>query len=235
MADQDEKKTFIFRSYVNSFWYLYRDAEYLHRIARGERLENTPEKTQLCRTALLLYILSLEGLINRAMAQFLPESLRDFFLEREDKFNLKEKLLLLPLLVSNGRSQFDTSNYPWNYFSELVQLRNDFVHPKHDRAAYYRAVTSHIWEPLPWNEIPQTLGVKETQVVYRQTRIPKDPYAIRLEHVDVAKQVVDDVISRLDQLVAGKILEDNWHQQDQMQLIYPPGATLDDLSQLDAS
>ena len=228
MKQESGKKKFVFRSFVNSFHYLYGDAEYFHQLAR--EMEGRFEQYRLCRTAVLLYVLSLEGLINRAMDQFLPERLRDFFLDREEKFSLEDKWLLLPLLVSDGENvQSDRSRYPWSHFAELVRLRNDFVHPKHDRPAYYRAITALQWEPLPWRDMPKDLGVKETEVVYRQTHIPKDPYAVRPRHVDIAKKVVDDTVAELDRLLGGKLTKDNWHRVDQMTLIYPPGATLNDL------
>ncbi|HSO13804.1 MAG TPA: hypothetical protein VLT51_15620, partial [Anaerolineales bacterium] len=106
---------------------------------------------------------------------------------------------------------------------------------KHDRPAYYRAIASHNWTPLSWKEIPRKSGIKETELVYRQTQIPKDPYAVRLNHIETAKRVVDDTIAELDKLLDGKISKDNWLKSDQMELIYPAGAKLDDLRILDQS
>lgn len=230
MTDTDDRNIFIFGSYVNSFHYLYQDADYLSQIAHRKEMVDVFERVRLCRTAILLYIFSLEGLINRAMDHFLPERVRDFFLERENKLSAEDKWMLLPMLASEIQSsQFDKSSYPWSHFAELVGLRNDFVHPKHNRRAYYRVITSHNWEPLPWNQIPKDLGVKQGDVVYRQTQIPKDPYAMHPEHVDKVKKVVDDMVAELDRLLDGKVSKDNWYKSDQMQLIYPPNASLNDL------
>lgn len=224
------QQIFIFRSFVNSFQYLYRDAEYLQSLAKRPEIAESFGRTQISRTALLLYILSLEGLINRALDYFLPEKYHDFVIEREEKFSIEDKYLLLPLLFSPDLSiQFDKSRYPWSHFSELVRLRNDFVHPKHDRPSYTRAITSHRWEPLSWKEIPSDSKITESDIVYRQTRIPKDPYAILSEHVDIAKKIVDDTVAELNRLLGGKIFQDNWHTTDKMELIYPPGATLNNL------
>lgn len=228
MSKESLKQLFIFRSFVNSFHYLYQDAEYFHQIAKRSEITDSFEQVRLCRTALLLYIFCLEGLINRALDHFLPQHLREYLLEREDRFGIQDKWLLLPLLVSE-KETFDKSQYPWSHFTELIAVRNDFVHPKHDRPVYYRVITSHKWEPLPWKEIPRDLGVKETNVVYRQTQIPKDPYAIRPEHIDVTKRIVDDLVVELDRLLGGKILADNWLQSDQLSLVHPPGANLGDL------
>lgn len=153
---KDNKKPFIFETFINSFHYLYQDAEYFHRIARDKRMESSFDRVQLCRTALLLYVFSLEALINRTMDYLLFDKLRDFFLKREDRFSLLDKWLLLPLLTTREQmSHFDTSKYPWSHFVELVSLRNDFVHPKHNRVAYYKAYPNKKVDPLQHNEIPQ--------------------------------------------------------------------------------
>jgi len=231
MSDRNRTTSYIFRSYVNSFAYLYQDAEYLHQIANKPELAKTFELVRLCRTALLLYVFSLEGLINRALDHFMSQHLREFILERENRFGIEDKWLFLPLVVSE-KETFNTSKYPWSHFAELISVRNDFVHPKHDRPVYYRAITSHVWEPLPWNQIPDDLDAKETDLIYRQTRIPKDPYAIRPDHIDRVKKVVDDIVAELDRLLGGRITENNWLRKDEMNLIYPPDAKLVDLASI---
>jgi len=230
MLSEETPKTWVFRNFVNSFHYLYQDAEYLHKAAQRARTVHSFEETQLCRTALILYILSLEGLVNRACDHFLPEPLRGLFLKSEDRFSLEDKCWLLCAGgTKRSASEIDRSRYPWSHFSEVVQIRNDFVHPKHDRAAYYRAISAHRWEPLPWNEIPKGLGVKEKEVVYRQSRIPKDPYAIGLTHLEEVKRIVNDTVAELDRLLGGRVLSNNWSTNDQMALIYPRTAKLTDL------
>jgi hypothetical protein len=219
---------FVFKSHVNSFHYLYQDAQYFHELARssGEEFDGV----RASRTALLLYILSLEALINRALEQFLPEPQRQFFVDREDRFSIEDKWQLLPLLGSGGEPKtFDKSRQPWSQFVELIKIRNDFVHPKHDRPAYYEALTAQRWRPLSWKEIPDGLSVKQTDVIYRQTQIPRDPYAVRLHHVDTAKAAVDAIIAELDRLLDGRISADNWYRSDRMELIWPSGATSSDL------
>jgi hypothetical protein len=213
----------VFQTFINSFHYLYQDAEYLHNMAKSTQLAGKFEQVRLSRTAILLYILSFEGLINRAMDHFLPEELRDYFLEREEQFSVEDKVTVLILLASQDSSnKLDKSIYPWSHFSELIKLRNDFVHPKHNRPAYYKMISRGKFDPLSWNEIPEQLGIKEKDVVYRQSRIPKDPYSILPEHVDRAKEIVDDTIKYLDKLIGGKILKDDWHTKDNFMQIYPP-------------
>ena len=219
---------FVFKNYVNSFYYLYQDAEYFHEQAR---LSNSGiSGVRAARTSLLLYILSLEGLINRALEQFLPEPQRQFFLEREERFSLEDKWQLLPLIAGGGGARtFDKSRQGWARFTELIRIRNEFVHPKHNRPAYYEALTTTTWRPLSWKSLPDGLPVKVTDLIYRQTQIPKDPYAVRVEHVDTAKAAVDAIVAELDTLLGGRITAGNWHHSDGMGLIWPPDATIEDL------
>ncbi|MBZ5507595.1 MAG: hypothetical protein LAO78_19205 [Acidobacteriia bacterium] len=219
---------FVFKSNINSFHYLYQDAEYFHGVAHDPNAGFTAVRAS--RSAVLLYILSLEALINRALDHFAPQELREFFLAREERFSIEDKWQLLPLLAGKlGERHFDRSRYPWSHFAELIKLRNDFVHPKHDRAAYYEALTKSKWLPLAWNRIPDGMDIKESEIVYRLTRIPRDPYAIREEHADTVKSVVDAMIVELDRLLEGRILRDDWCRRDQMGLAWPVGAKLDDL------
>jgi len=227
---KSRNKPFIFQTYINSFHYLYQDATYIYNLATDKKMQGRFERVRLSRTALLLYILSMEALINRAMDHLLSADLHDFFMEREDKFSLQDKWLLLPLLAGKkGSRKFNTTKYPWSHFNELVSLRNDFVHPKHDRVAYYTASPNKKVNPLDYNKIPKDLPVKEKGVVYRNTLIPKDPYAILPIHVEKTKKIVDDMIQELDKLLDGKIMKDNWLAEDAWQLIYPKGKTIKDL------
>jgi hypothetical protein len=137
---------FIFTSEINSFHYLYGDAEYLRSILARSDDQVRFEAVRLSRSAILLYIFSLEALINKALGAFLPEKLRLFFIDREAKLGTQDKWQLLPLVAtSDPNTAFDLSAYPWSHFVELVTLRNDYVHPKHSRPAYYKAITTHQW------------------------------------------------------------------------------------------
>lgn len=156
MESEENRKLFIFKSYVNSFHYLYQDAEYFHKIAKDKGLSGKFDQVILSRNSLLLYVLSLEALINRVIDFFLSGKVRDLVLEREDRFSLTDKWLILPILINkDSDSTFDTSSYPWSHFTELVKIRNDFVHPKHDRVAFYKVVSKKGHDCLDYNEIPR--------------------------------------------------------------------------------
>jgi len=231
MTQEDFNQTYILQNNVNSFAFLYHDATKLLELAKDPKLTAPDKSVILCRTALLLYIISLEGLINYALAYFSPENLRKFILDREEKLGIREKWELLPMMLKN--ETFDFSKYPWSHFSELITIRNDYVHPKHNRKAYYKAEKSKKWKALLINEIPRDSNIKEKDVVYRQTRIPKAVTAIQTEHVETVKTVVDDMIEELNKLLDGRIKKEGWFKTEHLKLIYPDGAKLDDLRQLD--
>jgi len=224
MNGPSREHPWILRSSINCFHYLYQDAEWLRSMAADPKLTEQFEKTRLCRTAVVLYCFSLEALINRSLDAFLPQRVNQFFLEREERFKVQEKWLLLPLLATDGES-FDTGSYPWSHFSELIALRNDFAHPKHDRPAYYRFLSFKEFEPLDCDNIPPESGIAEKDLVYRQLRIPRDPYALLPKHLDRVKKVVDDTISELDRLLGGRLKRNDFLGRDQMTVVYPPGAT----------
>jgi hypothetical protein len=223
------ERTFIFQSAVNSFHYLYKDAEFFRDQAHSS---SGYQRVPLSRTAVLLYILSLEGLINRVLDHFLPKHLREFVMEREDRLSFEDKWLLAPTAIRGDEERkFDRGAYPWSHFSELVQLRNDYVHPKHDRPAYYRARTVTRHEALDFRQIPKGSGIRDKDVVYRQTRIPRDPYSVLPVHADVAKKVVDDMVAQLDEFLECRLSRDNWIRTDKLTLVFPPGASLNDVPQ----
>ncbi len=237
--NKNDIKTPIFQSFLNSYRFLRRDAEFLLARAKDPQIIKSFQCTQLCRTAILLFILSLEGLINRAMARFLPEDIRDFILEREDKFALMDKWELLPLLYSKSGKKMDKSKSPWNYLKELIQIRNDMVHPKHDRVVFYKSIDRNSLDRLLPIDIPgnltyrdvtgKAIEVKEKHLIYRQLRISKDPYYYRPEDAEKVKKAVDAIIDEFDKLLDGIIRKDGWLDNDQLTLIYPPGADISEL------
>jgi hypothetical protein len=92
----------IARAQLNSFHYLYQDAEWFRSLALTH--PKSFDEVRICRTGILLYVLSLEALINRAMAEFVPDPLRTFLLEREANLCLQDKWLLLPMRRKQGES-----------------------------------------------------------------------------------------------------------------------------------
>lgn len=224
------EKRYIFESAINSFHYLYQDAYYLLSYANLKDIKGTFEEVRVARSAFLLFILSIEGLINRALDHFSPEILHNFVLEKEDKFSTIDKWRMLALLSGAPPKDLNLGEYPWSHLNELIKIRNDYVHPKHDRMAYYEYVSPQEFKHLEWNKIPQGMKVKEKDVIYGQTKIPRDPYGFKAEHLEKVQKIVDDSVAEMDKIIGEKLTEKNWVRSDQMTLCYPPGATINDLA-----
>jgi hypothetical protein len=221
---------FIFESAINSFHYLYQDAYYLLSYAKMEGVRNTFHEVRASRSAFLLFVLGIEGLINRALDSFTPPHLRNFIIQKEEKFTTIEKWRLLAILCSDSQNDLDMGTYPWSHLNELIKIRNDYVHPKHDRMAYYEFISKNKFEHLQWNDIPSGMKLNKKDLVYGQTKIPKDPYGFKVIHLERVKKIVDDSVDSMDQILGGKFSEKNWARSDQMKLCYPPGATMNDLN-----
>ncbi len=113
MEDEKKHPFGVMQVYVNSFRHLLQDADLVYYLAKQDGTEDGEKRNRLCRTAVLLYILSLEGLINRVLHHFTPERLRDFLLEREASLSFLDKWELIPLLFSEGDDhKFDKGAYP---------------------------------------------------------------------------------------------------------------------------
>jgi hypothetical protein len=222
---KSKQKTFIAKTVINSFHYLAQDAEFLAQCAAKS---TDFDRVRFCRTAVLLYVFSLEALINRCMDHFLPEQHRDFFIERERRLSPVDKFELVPMLVT-GRT-FDKSDVAWAKLKELFRMRDDFVHPKHDRTAYLKVLASNVMEPLDPGEQPEELGISDKDLEYATLGIPKDPYSILPEHLARVKDATAEVMQKLNDLLDGRVFHEKWHITDQMELIYPKGASWKDAS-----
>ncbi len=214
----------IARAQLNSFHYLYQDAEWFRSLVPTQ--PKSFNEVRICRTSILLFVFSLEALVNRVIAEFVPDPVRTFLLEREESYSLQDKWLILPMLARGDKPEtFDKGKYPFSHFCEIVVLRNDFVHPKSDRTAFYRVLPNQKVDPLDFNCIPKGSGIRETDIVYRQTRLPRDPYSLQAEHVDRVKKIVDDMIAELDRLLDGRLRKADWLHNETWHAAYPIGST----------
>ena len=251
MGKKDKK---IVYSKVNGFQVFYADATALLKIA--ETIPEQPgigfQKTIISRTVILLFLFSLEALINRVASQFLvTEKQKKEFLyinkSKNHKRSFESKWLNFPTIYSTSNERFNENIYPWNSLKELIQIRNSYVHFKDERLVFY------VSDNLP-NEIKQGLNLqkisdlplneqnilfnqtplKEKHLNYPTTKIPVDPYLIKVEDANVTKQVVDDVIKELNRLLDNKLKgTDNgggsWLHSDNLTFISPPYSELNDL------
>jgi hypothetical protein len=79
-------------------------------------------------------------------------------------------------------------------------------------------------EPLDFNRIPKGSGIRETDIVCRQTRLRRDPYSLQTEHVDRVKKIVDDLIAELDHLLGGRLRKADWLHNETWNAAYPVGS-----------
>ncbi len=228
-------KESIIVGHTNSY-HLYRtDADFFLSLAKETGHGGSFDATRLSRTAILLYILSLEALVNQALAHYLRGALRDVILEKERSFSLLEKWEMLPKLASEDESRsFDKSAYPWSHLSELNKIRNDYVHPKSHRPYVNQVSAEHkTYSMLEPNQIPDSLEfaddkgrvipVVEKTLRYCQTGVPRDPSQLLPENAEVVRQVVDDTIKELDQLMSGAIEREKFLLgTEEFKIIHPP-------------
>lgn len=232
-------------SSVNGFHSFVSDAELM--LEEASKVPNTPgvgvKKVMFSRVALLLYVMSLEALINRVAEDFIPNSSKEeFYFEVNDKGkkykrSLKSKWLQFPKIY-NSSAPFDKQKNPWLKFSELIDIRNDYAHFKPLRVFYGQALDenkfSH-WEGIPEeirDNIKKSTGIVETMIYYPVTRVPKDPYGVGVEHVQLVKKIVEDVVSELDTVLEGNLKNGaggGWLRTDVIHIDSPPYTRLVDV------
>lgn len=230
---------FILASYLNSYHYLWDDADLLLKLARDPRYAKTYWPTQLARSAALLYVMAFEGLMNRALGAFLSKQDREEVLNRERQMSALDKLdeLLAKAPMSKGR--VDKSCYPWSHLKEVIELRNDYVHPKFGRYSFLELFEGKISVNLLPERIPKGLQcqiedetspvtITRNHVVYDQTGLPKDPTRFLPEDAGKVRKIIEDNIRKIDNLLDRAFTHDQWMAKDCFKLIYPPGKTLHD-------
>ncbi len=137
---------------------------------------------------------------------------------------------MLPLLLSSvSENHFSSDRGPLQQFKELIAIRNDLVHPKSDAKAYYLMKQWGLISPLEPGPISQQLDITPKELIYSQTRIPKDPSSLLPEHAELVRKIVVETISELDRLLEGRLSRNNWLWVEQMSLIYPEGSLLQDI------
>mgnify|MGYP000886306785 FL=1 len=181
-------KKYIVSTYVNCGYYLYDDAKYLHMLAQQPENKDLFDRVRLCRTAIILYLLSLEAYINRAIFIQIDEDEKRFIKKYERK-SLSDKVELLPSLFGASGNENLKDKPIWRKFRELKKFRDEFIHRKpyieafiisekgKEKGKYLRHV----------NQLPKDFFVDENKIKWPETKIPKDPYAITIYHVEKNK------------------------------------------------
>ena len=195
--------------------------------------QNTFTKVVFARIAVNLLTLTPEALINWVYQVFSCKRLDSFIKEREESLNVIDKFELLAVAFDLERtSNIDFSEYPWNNLKELIQIRNDYSHPKPDPRVYM--CVEH-WGSVHTDlsgYLQKELRVKNNLLRYTQTGLPRDKYRIMPEHAQNILGIVNDIEKRLVKIMcnsAKKIEIEDWVVNDSFTLCYPPDATLKDI------
>ena len=203
----------IFRINTDSFHYLDDDSAMYIKYAEEASKIKSYNSYRHSRSAILLYIMAIEALINRIQYTFLSQEWSKFCNTNEKSLSLKDKINLISLIFK--KKPIDWSKKPWLMLGEIIKLRNDFVHPKSIRWGYYikeKKGYYHVQKQM----LPQS---KQVNVYYINTNIPKNPYAIRTEHAKIVAKIVRDTVDELDKLLNGKIKKGNWLHSEEGEIV----------------
>ncbi|MBI9076953.1 MAG: hypothetical protein JEZ02_16210 [Desulfatibacillum sp.] len=187
----------------NSAYYLALDAEHILSLASdASKNKNVEAESTYSRSAILLYPIVLEALINMVYVYY------EAYDEKElRKIDIKKKWLeaprvCLPLcgtLASNGEVIYepgdpidviDTNSELFKSYWELREIRNDIAHLK----PCFKYIDSC--------DIDDFINKPE---LYPVTNIPKDISHMRFKHAEIAKNIFLQMVNELDRLFFGGI------------------------------
>lgn len=187
---------------VNHFALLKHDADNLAHLAVEH--VGSPMQTMFARSAILLYVVSLEALINRVIEDYWPPTSPISKMEIK-KRPTEDKWYEVPLQI-NGNT-FCRGKPPFQYLKVLIDVRNDFVHAKpetfrvdyelrHDRSTNLKQLSSARHQPQ-----------------YSQIGLFKAPCEWIAKDANKVKEITDKLIERLIELLPGKLTQD-WLYKD---------------------
>ncbi|KPL00650.1 MAG: hypothetical protein AMJ91_03900 [candidate division Zixibacteria bacterium SM23_73_3] len=185
---------------TNPFRFQYRDAVFFQEAA--EKAVKTPLEPCYARNSVLLFVLAMEALINRVLDRHIRMDFPAFLREKFLDLPLDMKWYMAPLWCSGDTkpSTYEIDKEPFQSFRELIKIRNWYVHAKPERK--------------PMKVISAQRGIVDytdlNNLTWPQTKIPKDLNPFDKKCASKAKQVVDEMISLLDQFLGGKIKKDDW-------------------------
>ena len=208
---------------VSPFHCLYQDALHFHSQSRLTLVRSEGEASRTARAALLLYVAASEALVHQAAVELGRPELAAIVSDPSRPLPLLDAWRLLPAILGAGPSgQLDPDVAPWPQFAELLALRDSWAYPgpAASRRAYYRSPSkSAPYEPLLPHQVPPNLPVSADRIHYPRTGLPRDPYALRPEHLDTARGVLDAAIDALDRRLEGALTRDNRHRREPVRLL----------------
>ena len=226
-----QSETPVIMTEVSPFHCLYSDALDFHSQSRQMMAKSVPAASRLARASILLYIEAVESLIHQAAVELGRPDLAPLVGDATRPLPLADAWKLLPAIVANGSVASDPDSPPWPQFAELLTLRASWSYPgpATQRRVYYRAAYPGAdFEPLQPHQIPPGLNVTADTLLYSRTGLPRDPYALRPQHLDTARSVIDAAINAIDRRIDGALTRDNRHRREPVRLVHPaPGRPAD--------
>jgi hypothetical protein len=211
---------------VSPFHCLYQDALEFHSQSRLMLGRSVGGSSRLARASLLLYVAAAESLVHQAAIELGRAELAPLLADPSRPMRLEDAVRLLPAIVVDGSGlSGDLSTPPWPQFCELVILRDSWTYPgpSANRRAYYRAPSPGAdYEPLEPHQLRPGLGISAEQLHFPRTGLPRDPYALRPQHLDTTRGVLDAMVQSLDRRLDGALTRGNRHRREPIRVIDPP-------------
>jgi len=189
---------------LNHYALLKHDADYLTSISKNPH--GSFEGTIIARSAILLYIISLEVLMNRVIEDFWPKSIPKFIKDDAKMWKTIHKWERIPEIISGKK--FRKNSRPFQYLKPLILARNDYVHAK--SSTFQVNLDLYINNKTKSKEIRYPKSHKE----YEQIHLLTDPSAWKPDEAEKVKTCCDELISELDKLLDGKLTKNNWLTTD---------------------
>ena len=209
----------VIETVVNPFHCLYQDALWLHTQSHLRHPRSESEAARLARASLLLYLQAAEALVHQAALELGRPELAHLLTDPAHPRPLAEAWTLLPAIAAEDSSPaFDPDRPPWPQFLELLELRDAWTYPgpPSSRRAYYIAAPGGSrFEPIDPRRLPRD-GSFDAADRLRQSRtgLPRDPYALRPQHLDTARGVLDQAVAALDHCLGGALTRDARHRKE---------------------
>ena len=210
---------------VCPFHCLYQDALEFHTQSRLALARSESASSRFARAAFVLYLASAEALVHQAAVELCRADLAALI--NDPALPLDSACKLLSAVVGHGSgSAVDPSTAPWPQFAELLAVRSSWAYPgaAGARRAYYRSPRPGAdFEPLQPHQASRELGLTAESLHYPRTGLPRDPYALRPQHLDTARGVLDAAIEALDRRMEGALVRENRHRREPIRVVFPPG------------
>jgi len=215
----------ILETTVSPFHCLYQDALWIHGQSHRRRAQSEAEASRLARASFLLYLQAAEALAHQAAVELGRPELIGTLADPNRPIPLAEAWRLLPAVAGLGvYPAFDPEAPPWPAFRELLALRDAWIYPgpPEARRAYYEPSPDlQSFEPLHPRRSPSSAAIDTNRLILPRTGLPRDPYALRPEHLDTARGVVDQAVSDLDRRLDGALTRDNRHRREPVRFLEP--------------